>query len=142
MTPAAARVAESHVEEHTLAWLRDLGYTTLFGPDIAPGEPKAERETWQDVILKHRLAAAIAKLNPDIPADAREAALRKILHPDSPSLIGNNRAFHRMLVDGVDVEYRRKDGTIKGDQVRLADFSNPEENDWLAVNQFTVIENH
>jgi type I restriction enzyme R subunit len=73
----AARIVESHVEDHTLAWLRDLGYTTLFGPDIAPGEPKAEGETWQDVILKHRLAAAIAKLNPDIPADAREAALRK-----------------------------------------------------------------
>jgi type I restriction enzyme R subunit len=141
MTPAA-RVAESHLEEHTLAWLRDLGYTTLFGPDIAPGEPRAERETWQDTILKHRLAAAIAKLNPDIPADAREAALRKILHPDSPSLIASNRAFHKMLVDGVEVEYRRKDGTIKGDQVRLADFSNPGENDWLAVNQFTVIENH
>jgi type I restriction enzyme R subunit len=138
----AARIVESHVEEHTLAWLRDLGYTTLFGPDIAPGEPKAERDSWQDAILKHRLAAAIAKLNPDIPADAREAALRKILHPDSPSLIGNNRAFHRMLVDGVEVEYQRTDGTIKGDQVRLADFSNPEKNDWLAVNQFTVIENH
>ncbi len=142
MTPTSARIAESHVEEHTLAWLRDLGYTTLFGPDIAPGEPKAERETWQDTILKHRLAAAIAKLNPDIPADAREAALKKILHPDSPSLIGNNRAFHRMLVDGVEVEYRRTDGTIRGDQVRLADFSDPEKNDWLAVNQFTVIENH
>jgi type I restriction enzyme R subunit len=138
----AAKIIESHVEDHTLAWLRDLGYTTLFGPDIAPGEPNAERNTWQDTILKHRLTAAIAKLNPDIPADAREAALRKILHPDSPSLIGNNRAFHRMLVDGVEVEYRRKDGTIKGDQVRLADFSNPEKNDWLAVNQFTVIENH
>jgi len=138
----AARIVESHVEEHTLAWLRDLGYTTLFGPDIAPGEPKAERETWQDTILKQRLAAAIAKLNPDIPADARESALRKILHPDSPSLIANNRAFHKMLVDGVEVEYRRKDGTIKGDRVRLADFSSPEENDWLAVNQFTVIENH
>ena len=138
----AARIAESHVEEHTLAWLRDLGYTTLFGPDIAPGEAAAERDTWQDVILKPRLAAAIARLNPDIPGDAQEAALRKILHPDSPSLVGNNQAFHRMLADGVEVEYRRPDGTIKGDQVRLADFTHPEKNDWLAVNQFTIIENH
>lgn len=64
MTPAA-RIVESRVEEHTLAWLRDLGYTTLFGPDIAPGEPKAERDTWQDTILTHRLAAAIVKLNPE-----------------------------------------------------------------------------
>jgi type I restriction enzyme R subunit len=62
----AAKIVESHVEEHTLARLRDLGYTTLFGPDIAPGEPGAERETWQDTILKPRLAAAIAKLNPGI----------------------------------------------------------------------------
>jgi type I restriction enzyme R subunit len=138
----AARLVESDVEEHTLGWLQDLGYTTLFGPDIAPGESKAERENWQDVVLKQRLAAAIAQLNSDIPADAREAALRKILHPDSPSLVGNNRAFHRMLVDGVEVEYQRPDGTIKGDQVRLIDFDHPEKNDWLAVNQFTVIENH
>ncbi len=134
-------IAESHVEEHALAWLRELGYTTLFGPNIAPGEPRAERDHWHDAILKHRLAAAIARLNPGIPADAREAALKKILHPDSPSLVGNNRAFHKMLIDGVEVEYHRPDGTIKGDQVRLADFDHPEKNDWLAVNQFTVIEN-
>jgi len=141
VTPAA-RLAESHVEEHTLTWLRELGYKTLFGPDIAPGELAAERSDWHDVILKNRLAAAIARLNPDIPADAQEAALKKILHPDSPSLFGNNRAFHKMLVDGVEVEYRRPDGTIKGDQVRIVDFTHPENNDWLAVNQFTVIENH
>ena len=138
----AARIAESHLEEHTLAWLRELGYTTLFGPDIAHGEARAERDDWHEVILKHRLVAAIARLNPDIPADAQEAALRKILHPDSPSLVGNNRVFHRMLVDGVEVEYRRPDGTIRGDQVRLADFDHPEKNDWLAINQFTIIENH
>ena len=138
----AARIAESHLEEHTLAWLRELSYTTLFGPDIAPGESRAERDSWHEVILKRRLAAAIARLNPDIPADAQETAIKKILHPDSPSLIGNNRAFHRMLVDGVEVEYRRPDGTIKGDQVRLVDFVHPEKNDWLAVNQFTIIENH
>ena len=141
MAPAA-RIAESDVEENALAWLRELGYTTLFGPDIGPGEPKAERDSWHEVILKRRLAAAIARLNPDVPADAREAALKKILHSDSPSLIGNNRAFHKMLIDGVEVEYRRDDGTIRGDQVRLADFVHPEKNDWLAINQFTVIENH
>jgi type I site-specific deoxyribonuclease, HsdR family len=141
VTPAI-RIAESHLEDHTLAWLRDLGYTTLFGPDIAPGEARAERDDWHEVILKKRLAAAIARLNPDIPTDAQEAALRKILHPDSPSLVGNNRVFHRMLVDGVEVEYRRPDGSIRGDQVRLADFDHQEKNDWLAINQFTIIENH
>lgn len=137
-----ARINESHIEKHTLGWLRDLGYTILFGPDIGPGEKSAERVEWNEVVLKQRLSSAIDQLNPDIPADARDAALRKILHPDSPSLIGNNRTFHRMFVDGVDVEYRRPDGTIKGDQVRLIDFEHPERNDWLAVNQFTIIENH
>ena len=141
MTPAA-RLAESDVEEHTLAWLRDLGYTTLFGPDIAPGEPAAERETWQDVILKRRLKDAIQRLNPHIPPSAREDAMRKVLHPDSPSLIGNNRAFHKMLVDGVEVEYQRLGESITGDLVRLIDFHQPENNDWLAINQFTIIENH
>jgi type I restriction enzyme R subunit len=142
LTHVTAQVAESHVEEHTLAWLCDLGYTVLFGPDIGPGEPLAERSDWHEVILKRRLTAAIAKLNPDVPLDVQEAAIRKILHPDSPSMVSNNRVFHRMLIDGVEVEYRRPDGTIKGDQVRLADFDRPEKNDWLAVNQFTVIENH
>ena len=83
---------------------------------------------------------AIARLNPAIPEDAREEALRKVLRHDAPSLIGNNRAFHQMLRDGVPVEYRRDDGSIAGDHVRLIDFDNPEANDWLAVNQFTVIE--
>ena len=114
-------------------------FSVLISP---PVNPKAERDSWHEVILKRRLAAAIARLNPDIPADAQETAIKKILHPDSPSLIGNNRAFHKMLVDGVEVEYRRPDGTIKGDQVRLVDFVHPEKNDWLAVNQFTIIENH
>lgn len=96
----AARLAESNLEEHTLAWLRDLGYSTLFGPDIGPGEAAAERSEWHEVVLKHRLNAAITRLNPDIPKDARDAALRKVLHPNSPSLVSNNHAFHRMLVDG------------------------------------------
>jgi len=140
LTPAA-RLAESHLEDHTLAWLRDLGYTTIFGPDIEPGEPGAEREKWHEVILKKRLAAAIARINPAVPKEAQETALRKILHPDLPSLVGNNHAFHRMLAEGIEVEYRRPDGTIRGDLVKIIDFSDPEKNDWLAINQFTVIEN-
>jgi len=138
----AARLAESDLEEHALEMLRALGFTTFFGPDIAPGEPGAERSEWHEVILKHRLKQAIARLNPNIPQDARETALRKVLHPNSPSLVGNNHMFHRMLVDGIEVEYRRSDGTIKGDLVRLIDYENLENNEWHAINQFTVIENH
>ena len=87
-----------------------------------------------------RLASAIARLNRAIPSDSHEEALRKLLRHDAPSLIGNNRAFHHVVRDGVPVEYRRADGNIVGDYVRLIDFDNPDANDWLAVNQFTVIE--
>jgi type I restriction enzyme R subunit len=131
---------ESTVEEAALSWFAELGYAIAHGPSIAPGEPEAERESFGDVILVKRLRDAIDRLNPDIPAEAREEAFRKILRPDSPSLVGNNRVFHGMLRDGVEVEYRSDDGTIRGDRVWLVDFNNPKENDWLVVNQFVVIE--
>ncbi len=134
------RLNESHIEETALSWLRDLQYTVIFGPDIAPGEPQAERSSYHEYILQHRLNQAIRDLNPSIPSEALDDAFRKVTIPSSPSLIINNRNFHTMLVEGVEVEYQRPDGTIAGDRVRLADFENPENNDWLAVNQFTVVE--
>src|SRR5207245_1549062 len=93
-----------------------------------------------DVLLGGRRREAIAGLKPGIPSDACEEALRKVSRHYAPSLVGNNRAFHRMLRDGVPVEYRRDDGSIAGDHVRLIDFDNSDANDWLAVNQFTVAE--
>ncbi len=131
---------ESHLEEAALEWLAELGYALGHGPDMAPGEVAAERETFSEVVLKGRLREAIHRLNPAIPAEAREEALRKVLRHETTSLIGNNRAFHHHLRDGVPVEYRRADGSIAGDRVRLVDFADPAANDWLAVNQFTVIE--
>ena len=131
---------ETIVEEATLSWFKVLGYRLAHAPHLAPGEIAAERSSFSDVVLVARLRDAIAQLNPTIPSDAREEALRKLLHHDAPSLAGSNRAFHRMLRDGVPVEYRREDGSIAGDHVRLVDVKNPEANDWLAVNQFTVIE--
>jgi type I restriction enzyme R subunit len=133
-------LSESVVEQATLAWFEGLGYRVFDGVSIAPGEPEAERVTYQDVILERRLRDAIAALNPHIPADACEEAYRKANRSDAPSLLGNNRAFHRMLVDGVEIEYQRADGTIAGDRVRLIDFDHPQRNDFVAVNQFTVIE--
>ena len=133
-------LTESIVEEQTLAWLKDLGYRIFSGPAIAPGEDLAERDRYDEVVLRGRLLAAGYRLNPGVPEETVREAVRRVLHPDSPTLIGNNRAFHRMLTDGVEVEYRRKDGTIAGDRVRLVDFNRPEMNDWLAVNQFTVVE--
>jgi len=133
-------ITEYLVEEATRSWLASLGYTLIFGPDIAPEEPSAERESFQEVLLTRRLHDALHRLNPTIPADALEEALRKATRPESPSLLVNNRAFHHMLIDGVTVEYQRKDGSIAGDHVRLVDFENPKNNEFLAVNQFTIIE--
>jgi len=132
--------AESHVESAALSWLSSLGYTHIFGPDIVPGEPAAERASFQEVILSRRLRDALYRLNPPIPADALEDALRKVTRPDSPSLLANNRAFHRLLIDGVQVEYKHEDGHIAGDYARLVDFEHPENNEFLAINQFTVVE--
>lgn len=128
------------MEEAALAWLGDLGYKVLYGPDIGPGGPAAERGDYGEVVLKGRLREALARLNPAIPPEAREDAFRKVTRPESPVLITNNRTFHRRLVDGVVVEYRFPDGRIKGDRVILVDFEQPENNDWLAINQFTVVE--
>ncbi len=131
---------ESHVEAAALTWFRELGYSIAHGPHLAPGELQSERESFIDVILITRLRNAITHLNPTIPESAREDALRKVLRLDNPAFLANNRAFHKMLRDGVEVEYKRPDGSIAGDNVRLVDFTDGQANDWLAVNQFTVIE--
>ena len=133
-------IYESDVEETALDWFADLGYTILHGPDIAPDTPNVERSTYNKVILTRRLRDAVARLNPKIPPDAQEEAIRKVLHLDSSALIQNNHVFHQMLADGIEVEYRQTDGTIRGERARLVDFDTPENNDWLAVNQFTVVE--
>ena len=133
-------IYESDIEEASLEWFTELGYTVLHGPDIAPDTPDAERSSYNEVILTNRLLDAVARLNPQIPTDAQEEAIRKILNPDSPALVQNNRTFHQMLVEGIEVEYRQADGAIRGDRVRLIDFETPKNNNWLTVNQFTVIE--
>ncbi|MBA3708817.1 MAG: type I restriction endonuclease subunit R [Planctomycetes bacterium] len=108
---------------------------------MAPGEPAAERESFADVVLVGRLRAAIQRLNPGIPAEAREDALRKVLRVATASLVPTNRAFHKMLRDGVEAEHRRADGSIAGDPVRVIDFADTQTNDWLVVNQFAIQEN-
>jgi len=135
-------IAESVVEDAALGWLEALGYQVLHGPDIAVGELRAERSdpSYRDVILERRLREAFVRLNPDLPTEALEDAFRKLTRTDAATLIERNRAVHRMLVDGVNVEYRHKDGSIAGAQARVLDSDMPDNNDWLAVNQFTVSE--
>ena len=130
-------MTEDQLEQETLGWLTETGYTTLFGPDIAPDGDTPERVDYRQVLLTFRLREAILKLNPGIPTAAREDALKQVLDLGHPALLSANRLFHRLLVAGVPVEYQ-KDGETRGDYVRLIDWAKPEHNDWLAVNQFSI----
>ncbi len=132
--------AESHVEAAALEWLSGLGYQILHGPDISPDGPASERVGYDQVVLLDRLRAALKRLNPHLPADTLEEAVKQVQQTEKPSLVEENRRLHRMLVEGLEVEIAREDGSIGGDRVRLIDFDDPGNNDWLAVNQFTVIE--
>jgi type I restriction enzyme R subunit len=134
-------IHESVVEEAALGYFRELGYETKFGPDIAPDGKEKERENWNDVVLVDRLKEAVDRINPHLTADAREDAFRKVLRSDSPSIILSNRRFHEFLANGIDIETRRGGGRIAGDKAWLVDFERPENNDWLVVNQFAIIEN-
>ena len=136
-----ASLSESIVEAVALDWLASLGWTVLHGPDIAPDMLAAERADYSVVVLANRLRAALAHLNPDLPDDALEDALRRLTRPTGATLEARNRDFHRMLVAGVTVEHTGADGRVHGAQVRVLDFGEPDGNDWLAVNQFTVVEN-
>jgi type I restriction enzyme R subunit len=137
---------EDNLEYATLEWLKELGYTIAFGPDIAfdgASPERSEKEGYKDVVLIGRLKNAITKISPDIPEEAIQDALDKVLTMPwlKPSLIEVNQIFHKMLFEGVDVSYKDKDGIVRGDKVKLFDFSNSKNNDFLAVNQFTIIEN-
>ena len=141
--PAAGGVSESDVEDAALGWLAGLGWTVDHGPGVAPDAPGAERGGYGEVVLRERLRAALARLNPDLPDEALHDARRKLTRPEGTTLETRNRAFHRMAVDGVTVGYRDRSGggAIRGAQARVLDFDDPPANDWLAVNQFTVVEN-
>jgi len=132
---------ESIVEQAALAWLEGIGWRVRNGAEIAPGEPSAERNDYGQVVLAQRLRDALAHLNPTLPAEALNDAFRKLTRPGGAELIVRNRALHRLLVDGVTVEYRDGEGGIRGAQARVIDFDDPARNDWLAVNQFSVVEN-
>ena len=134
-------LSESDVEAAALDWLEGLGWRTAHGPDIGPDGPDTERSDYSQVVLERRLREALADLNPGLPAEALDDAQRRLTSPEGSTLEARNRSFHRMLVDGVSVERRAEDGSIRGAQVRILDFDNPANNSFLAVNQFTVTEN-
>ena len=130
-------MTEDQLEQETLAWLQNVGYTHLYGPDIAHDGPQPERAHYRQVQLTFRLREAITKLNPSIPTAAREDALKQVLDLGIPSLLSANRHWHKLLVGGVPVQYQLA-GETRGDFVRLIDWAHPERNEWLAVNQFSI----
>ncbi|CAB3690893.1 type I restriction endonuclease subunit R [Paraburkholderia rhynchosiae] len=130
-------MTEDQLEQETLGWLADVGYTRVFGPDLAPDGVSAERADYRQVLLVERLRSAIARLNPGIPLQAREDAVQRVQDLGTPALLSANRRFHQLLVGGVPVEYQR-DGETRGDCVRLIDWAKPAGNEWLAVNQFAI----
>lgn len=141
MAKAKPVLIESHVEEAAMHWLSELGFGIVFGPTIEPDSDTPERASYGDIFLEGRLKSAIEKLNPTLTEDVREDVYRRLLNAESPSQVLENRRLHRYLIEGVPVEVKRPDGTISGEHVRLIDFDDSSQNDWLAVNQMTIIEN-
>ncbi|MDD5410340.1 MAG: type I restriction endonuclease subunit R [Methylobacter sp.] len=130
-------MTEDQLEQETLSWLTDVGYTSVYGPDIAVDGNAPERSNYTQTVLVERLRNAINRLNPLVPLVAREDALQQVLNLDTPVLLAANRHFHRLLVNGVPVEYQ-KEGETRGDFVRLIDFEDVAANEWLAINQFSI----
>ncbi|WP_193090687.1 type I restriction endonuclease subunit R [Advenella sp. FME57] len=130
-------MTEDQLEQDALAWLQNVGYSHRFGPDIAFDGPNPQRSNYLQVILTQRLREAIARLNPDIPAVAQEDAIQLVLNLGTPVQLSANRIFHKLLIYGVPVQYQ-KDGTTRGDLVRLVDWNDSTNNEYWAVNQFTI----
>ena len=136
-----AKMTESAIEQFAIELFEKLGFEYVYAPSIAPDGEAPERARFEDVLLIERLRAAVARINPKIPADVREEAIRQVQRLNSPELMANNEAFHRLLTEGIKVIYQDR-GNARGDLVWLVDFARPENNEFVVANQFTVIENH
>ncbi|HTN99125.1 MAG TPA: type I restriction endonuclease subunit R, partial [Microthrixaceae bacterium] len=131
-------LAEAGLEDLVLEDLADLGWTTVHGPDIAPGEQIAERNDYRETVLGPQLREALVRLNPGLPADAIDEAAKTVLRAESQVVLTENWRAYQLLVAGVPVEYRHTDGSIRSVRAKLIDFDNPSRNTFWAVNQFTV----
>jgi len=133
-------VYESDLEEACLGWFARLGYEVLESDHLDPDGVYDERQSYGGVVLEGRLRAALHAINGDVPEQAIEEAVRRLLRRDAPTLEQNNFDFHRMLTDGVTVELASDDGRIRGHRVQLFDFEHPANNDWMAANQLVVVD--
>jgi len=137
----SAKLTESEIENLAIERLQAIGFDYVYGPDIAPDATNPERESFADVLLLSRLRKAVARINPTLPIAALDEAIKSIQRISSPELLANNEAFHRLLTEGVNVSYQ-KDSNTRGDLVWLIDFANPDNNEFVVANQFTIIENN
>ncbi len=135
------RITENIIESFAIELFEKLGYEYIYGPTIAPDGETPERDTYEQVLLIDRLRKAVKRINKSIPADAQAEAIKEIQRIASPELLANNEAFHRLLTEGIPVS-KRVDGNERGDRVWLIDFKNPNNNDFIVVNQFTVVEHN
>ena len=135
------KITESAIELLAIQRLESLGYKYLYGPDIAPDGPSPERDSFEQVLLLNRLRKAVRQINPDIPVDAQNEAIKEIQRIASPELLVNNECFHRLLTEGIPVT-KRVSGDDRGDRVWLIDFKHPYNNEFVVANQFTIVENH
>ena len=131
---------ESQLEEATLEWFEELGYEVVFAPDIAPDGEYSEREDYSDVILNNRVKDALARINPKFSIDALEDAFRQIITPQSPSLIMNNKAFQKMITEGIDVQVKQSNASYRTEKIYVFDFEKPLNNEFMVANQFTIVE--
>lgn len=135
-----SRYNEATIEDAALDYFRELGYSTAWGPNLAPGESGQERESFQDVILKGRLRGSIGRINAGLDLELIDEAVKKLQRAESQNPIDENYRVYKLITEGVPVEHRGGDGQIRTTRVWLVDFEHPEHNDWLAVNQFTIVE--
>ena len=136
MTP----LDESVIEDAALEWFAQLGYERAYGPNLAPGEVNSERDSFEQVYLYGRLRDAARRINPGIDADLIDAAIKRLERAESQSLIDENARVHKLLTEGVPVEYRATDGSVRTTSLWLIDFEDPDNDDWLVVNQYTIVE--
>ena len=132
---------EYHLEQAVMEWFQDLGYQTIYGPDISPGGSFSERESFGDVVLYDRLHSALKRVNRQYPDKVIDDLVKKITRHQSMSITQNNVAFFKMITDGIDVEIRTKDGNVKTEKAYVFDLTDIDNNEFLAVNQYTIIEN-
>lgn len=135
-----SRITENEIEQLAIDLFQSQGYDYIYAPDIAPDAENAERNSFDEVLLLQRLRNAVRRINPMIPINAQQDAVKQILRIASPDVLSNNETFHRLLTEGIPVT-KRVDGQERGDRVFLIDFENPLHNEFLVVNQFTIVEN-